>query len=141
MPPHPCTEHAQPCQEISLCVAAQGYHNVSTCMGNSGCLLVRGLWCGQYEVPVLLSAQVYENYKRMFVPEGKPEVGDEKEALRATVFYHIVQVGHPNLAPLAKSSRCHAHGRALNTAFRWWGSASACIWWSPVSPSLMCPGT
>ena len=56
---------------------------------------------------------MYENYKRMFVPEGKPEVGDEKEALRATVFYHIVQVGHPNLAPLAYSSRCRAHGRAL----------------------------
>ena len=43
----------------------------------------------------------------MYVPEGKPEVGDDKEPLRATVFYHVVQVS-PH-GPVHASACCLQH--------------------------------
>ena len=68
------------------------------------------------ELPADFAAQVFENYQRMYVPEGKPEVKDDKEPLRATVFYQVVQVSAPMLTPrrvpmyllLPVAQRCRA---------------------------------
>ena len=66
--------------------------------------------------------QVYENYKRMFVPEGKPEVDDDKEPLRATVFYHVVQVSQPYWARSRRIQPLSCTWPDAGSDCRWRGS-------------------